>query len=120
MPYDDNLDVETWFDLGLNDSTAIWFVQRFKGEIRLIDYYENSGYGLDHYADILDQKGYEYKFGHCWLPRDLENLFSFMKYKSKLKGKYNKKYSLEEKVERNSRADPFDGLRPLIKLRKKL
>tara|TARA_B100002019_G_C21154946_1_gene540207 strand:- start:41 stop:892 length:852 start_codon:yes stop_codon:yes gene_type:complete len=68
----------------------------------------------------LDQKGYEYKFGHCWLPRDLENLFSFMKYKSKLKGKYNKKYSLEEKVERNSRADPYDGLRPLIKLRKKL
>ena len=33
VPYDDNLDVETWWDLGLNDSTAIWFVQRYKGEI---------------------------------------------------------------------------------------
>ena len=38
--YDENLDTETWWDLGLNDSTAIWFVQRYKGEIRLIDYYE--------------------------------------------------------------------------------
>ena len=26
----------------------------------MIDYYENSGYGLDHYSSILDQKGYEY------------------------------------------------------------
>ena len=56
VPYDDNLDVETWWDLGLNDSTAIWFVQKYKGEIRLIDYYENAGYGLDHYVSILDQE----------------------------------------------------------------
>ena len=60
VPCDDNLDVETWWDLGLNDSTAIWFVQKYKGEIRLIDYYENAGYGLDHYVSILDQKGYDY------------------------------------------------------------
>ena len=60
VPYDDNLDVETWWDLGLNDSTSIWFAQRYKGEIRLIDYYENSGFGLDHYIDIIDQKGYDY------------------------------------------------------------
>ena len=60
VPHDDNLDVETWWDLGLNDSTSIWFAQRYKGEIRLIDYYENSGFGLDHYIDIIDQKGYDY------------------------------------------------------------
>ena len=60
VPYDDNLDVETWWDLGLNDSTSIWFAQRYKGEIRLIDYYENSGYGLDHYSDIIDHRGYDY------------------------------------------------------------
>ena len=58
--YDDNLDVETWFDLGMNDQTSIWFAQRHKGEIRLIDYYENSGEGLDHYADVLKKKGYDY------------------------------------------------------------
>ena len=58
--YDENLDTETWFDLGLNDSTAIWFVQRYKGEIRLIDYYENAGEGLDHYVDVINRKEYEY------------------------------------------------------------
>ena len=60
VPYDDNLGVETWWDLGLKDSTAIWFVQKHRDELRVIDYYENSGEGLDFYADILDSKPYKY------------------------------------------------------------
>ena len=43
--FDEDIDVETWWDLGMNDQTAIWFVQRYKKEIRLIDYYENTGHG---------------------------------------------------------------------------
>jgi len=58
--YDESLDVETWWDLGMNDQTVIWFVQRYRGEIRLIDYYEATGEGLDHYANVLDAKPYEY------------------------------------------------------------
>mgnify|MGYP003346864130 FL=1 len=58
--YDKELPVETWWDLGMNDSTVIWFAQRHKGKIRLIDFYENAGEGLDHYANILETKGYEY------------------------------------------------------------
>ncbi len=68
----------------------------------------------------LDGKGFEYKFGHCWLPKDLEKLFNFLGKRKKLKGKLEKKFSFSEKDERNARSDPFDGLRPLIKLRKKL
>ena len=60
VPYDENLDTETWWDLGMNDQTCIWFAQRHKEQIRLIDYYENAGQGLDHYANILDQKDYKY------------------------------------------------------------
>jgi len=60
VEYDDNLDVETYWDLGMNDQTCIWFAQKYKGETRLIDYYENSGFGLDHYKDILDSKNYDY------------------------------------------------------------
>ena len=60
VPHDENLDVETWWDLGMNDQTAIWFVQRNRGQIRLIDYYENAGEGLDHYSHILDQQGFDY------------------------------------------------------------
>ena len=60
VPYDENLKTETWWDLGLKDSTAIWFVQRLQSQLRVIDYYENSGEGLDFYADVLDSKPYKY------------------------------------------------------------
>ena len=60
VPYDENLKTETWWDLGLKDSTAIWFIQRLQSQLRVIDYYENSGEGLDFYADVLDSKPYKY------------------------------------------------------------
>ncbi len=58
--YDKEMPVETWWDLGMNDSTVIWFAQRHKGKIRLIDFYESSGEGLDHYASVIEGRGYEY------------------------------------------------------------
>ena len=42
LPADPNIPVVTAWDLGINDKTAIWFVQHIAGEIRVIDYYENS------------------------------------------------------------------------------
>ena len=33
VPYDENLNTETWWDLGLKDSTAIWFVQKYRDDI---------------------------------------------------------------------------------------
>ena len=61
VPVDDHVGVETWWDLGIGDSTAIWFAQRVGEEIHLIDYYENSGESLMHYADVLEDKGYAYE-----------------------------------------------------------
>ena len=60
VPYDKSLSVVTAWDLGIGDSTAIWFAQYAGREIRLIDYYESSGVGLDHYAKVLADKGYHY------------------------------------------------------------
>lgn len=60
VPYESNIPVETWWDLGMGDQMAIWFVQRFKREIRAIDYYANSGEGLAHYAKIIRDKPYVY------------------------------------------------------------
>ena len=64
VPYDPLLDVETWWDLGVDDETAIVFVQRHGREIRVIDYYANSGEGLAHYAktlrDLSNDRGYRY------------------------------------------------------------
>ena len=71
VPYDPALPVDTDWDLGMGDSTAIWFSQSLGGgEIRLIDYYENSGEGLPHYAGVLREKRYVY--GQHWGPHDIE------------------------------------------------
>lgn len=61
FPYEKEIPVDTYWDLGVGDSTAIWFVQQHGTEIRLLDYYENSGQGLDHYAAVLRQKPYSYR-----------------------------------------------------------
>jgi hypothetical protein len=71
VPYDPALQVDTDWDLGMGDATAIWFSQRlYTGEVRLIDYYEHSGYGLDHYRQVLNQKPYSY--GTHWAPFDIQ------------------------------------------------
>lgn len=70
IPYDSRLEVETFWDLGMNDSTAIWFMQTVGREIRLIDYYEASGAALEHYVKTLKEKGYNY--GKHNLPHDAE------------------------------------------------
>jgi phage terminase large subunit len=44
VPHEPKLPVDTDWDLGVGDATAIWFSQSLRpGEIRLIDYYEASG-----------------------------------------------------------------------------
>ena len=71
VPYDPMYPVHTAWDLGINDSTAIWFAQIFRGgAVNVIDYYESSGVGLDHYADILTKKNYNY--GDHLAPHDIE------------------------------------------------
>ena len=71
VPYDPAYPVHTAWDLGINDSTAIWFAQIFRGgAVHVIDYYENSGVGLDHYAEILRQK--DYHWGDHLAPHDIE------------------------------------------------
>ncbi len=53
--------VFTFWDLGVSDLTTIWFVSFSDEGIFLIDYYENSRYGLEHYAEYL--KTFQYKHG---------------------------------------------------------
>ena len=60
IPHEPNLLVDTWWDLGVNDTTAIWFTQKIGKEIRIIDYHEDSGFGLNHYAKIIKEKPYIY------------------------------------------------------------
>lgn len=61
VPWEPTLPVKTSFDLGTNDTTAIWFFQQSGREVWLIDYYETSGQGLEHYAKVLREKPYAYE-----------------------------------------------------------
>lgn len=78
IPHDPKLPVETWWDLGVADSTSIWFVQRYGMEVRIIDYYENSGEGLPHYARVLagqTEDGHhrsDYYYAKHLAPHDIE------------------------------------------------
>jgi hypothetical protein len=58
ISYDKSADVESWWDLGIGDSTAIWTVQRIGRERHVLDYYEASGEGLDHYVDWIKRRPY--------------------------------------------------------------
>lgn len=58
--YDANVPVHTAWDLGYNDSTAIWQYQVCGQEIHLLEYYENSGEPLTHYLQIVKNKSYVY------------------------------------------------------------
>ena len=70
VPYDPVAKVDTWWDLGIGDSTAIWFTQTVGRAIHIIDYYENRNEGLPHYCSILNQKGYLY--GTHNAPHDID------------------------------------------------
>jgi hypothetical protein len=62
-----NKPVDVTWDLGVGDAMALVFKQRLGPEERIIDYYENSGEGFEHYARILQEKKYIYgrhKFPH--------------------------------------------------------
>ena len=69
VPYESHLPVYTAWDLGMSDQTSIWFFQFYGKEIRVIDYYENNGEGLPHYAAVLREKGY--KYARHFAPHDI-------------------------------------------------
>jgi hypothetical protein len=70
VAYDTVLPVHTAWDLGIGDSTSIWFFQISRDGVRVIDHYEASGYGLPHYAAVLASKPYDY--GTEYLPHDAQ------------------------------------------------
>ena len=69
VPYEPQLKVNTYWDLGIDDSMSIWFVQLFNREVRCIDYLEASGEGLQYYAKELDKK--EYSYDKHYAPHDI-------------------------------------------------
>jgi hypothetical protein len=78
VPHDPNAQVITWWDLGIDDAMAIWFVQRVGRELHAIDYQEFTGKG---FADIMPYlrgsvKGYEHRQAYNYavhaMPHDIK------------------------------------------------
>jgi|SRR5215469_34936 len=70
LPYDRTKPVSVYFDLGWQDLTAIWFVQHIAGEVRLIDYLEDSQRAFPEY--LLEIQARRYMIGTLWLPHDAQ------------------------------------------------
>ena len=69
VPWEKGITVDTAWDLGLDDATAIWFFQTVGKEIRVIDYYEVNNQGLDATTGVVLAKPYIY--GNHYLPHDI-------------------------------------------------
>jgi hypothetical protein len=69
VPWEPGFKVNTAWDLGVRDSTTIIFYQVVGQTVRLIDCYEKSKEGLEHYAKILQEKPYQY--GRHFAPHDI-------------------------------------------------
>jgi len=71
VPHHPGIEVDTFWDLGIDDSTAIWFLQPMGQAYHWIDYEEGVGFGMGHYAKILKNKPYVY--GNHYMPHDARN-----------------------------------------------
>ena len=73
VPYQGGVPVDTWWDLGIDDSMSIWFTQDVGREIHVIKYFEHRGEGLDYYAAELDRiiRGWGGVYGKHNAPHDI-------------------------------------------------
>lgn len=90
VPIENSVLINTFWDLGKRDSTAIWFHQEVGPQNRFIDYYEGRGQDLEHYIRMLkgrlttdectrlgvdpadNARRERYLYGNFHLPHDVE------------------------------------------------
>lgn len=79
IKHDPDYPVQTAWDLGLSDDTAIWFYQVIGREIRILAHYSAHGKLIEHYAKVLatfeETMGWKYWFddpreAYHWVPWD--------------------------------------------------
>ena len=80
-PYDPSLPVLTAWDIGVDDYTAIWFLQENGFKVRAIDYYEASGLGAEQIVEealpeIIGQdhptREQPFQYGEHFFPHDVK------------------------------------------------
>lgn len=73
IPVEPSLPTHSFWDLGMNDDMAIWLVQPYRKELRLIAFYRNSGKGIEHYINwLLDFKDrFDIRYEKHFAPHDI-------------------------------------------------
>lgn len=73
--YDNKGDVNVVCDIGIGDSTALWFWRNVGGETHILHYHENSGEGLGYYLKYIEDtlKKNNWSFGKAYGPHDMNN-----------------------------------------------
>ena len=74
---------------------------------------------IEFHLDI-EGAGDEYKAGHCWLPKQIEEVIRNVRRGYETDGTGQKRPVEAEIADRDWRADPEDGLRPIKRIRKNL
>jgi hypothetical protein len=72
VPYTRAAAVNTFWDIGHSDQTAIWFHQNVGVQHRFIDCYANTGQDLAHY--VAEMRAKPYLYGTHYLPHDAKNV----------------------------------------------
>lgn len=68
LEYEPEEKVSIAIDPGQRDAAVIWFWQIVNGEIRFIDYWEQTGFDAEEVCEMLALKPYDYET--AWLPHD--------------------------------------------------
>ena len=60
------------WDLGVGDDTSIWWFASVGSQVYVVDHYASSGVGLEHYAEIIEQRKHKYGWrdGNDYVPHD--------------------------------------------------
>ncbi len=70
VEYDPYAPVHSVWDLGVKDSTAIWFFQCIGPHIYVLDYYESFGMAADHYCKVVRGKPWFTDKSIAFVPHD--------------------------------------------------
>ncbi len=68
VPYQSDQFVNTYWDLGINDNMAVWFVQFSGKEVHLIDHMEENGQSIEWWVKQIKDK--PYKYDEHYIPHD--------------------------------------------------
>lgn len=74
VPHVPGIPVDTFWDIGMDDTTDIWFVQPRGGMFAVINFIEHNGEGLAYYARRLRdfQTEFDYEYGRHMFPHDMK------------------------------------------------